>query len=209
MPIIISCPSCARQLRVPDDLLGKQVKCPACQTAFTAAADETPAPPPVLEAVQPIPGDAYEVPPPDPFARMSEPRGYERRDRFDDELRQHGGARSRVAGPALALMIVKSLTMLFLCLTLMGGLAAMGGGRGNDPFVGLLQVSYALLGVVFDLCIIYGAWQMKELDSHGWAMTACIMAVIPFGGCCLLSIPFGIWGLVVLNDPEVRQAFPR
>jgi predicted Zn finger-like uncharacterized protein len=40
MPIKIVCPSCARQLRVPDELLGKSVRCPSCQTTFSAAAPE-------------------------------------------------------------------------------------------------------------------------------------------------------------------------
>jgi predicted Zn finger-like uncharacterized protein len=47
---IANCPSCRRALRVPDDLLGQQVKCPACGTIFTANAAgapsaEEPAPP--------------------------------------------------------------------------------------------------------------------------------------------------------------------
>jgi hypothetical protein len=38
-------------------------------------------------------------------------------------------------------------------------------------------------------------------------MTACILAMIPCSACCLLGIPLGIWGLVVINNPEVRGAF--
>jgi predicted Zn finger-like uncharacterized protein len=36
MPTIVTCPDCQRQLRVPDDLLGKKVKCPDCKVTFTA-----------------------------------------------------------------------------------------------------------------------------------------------------------------------------
>src|SRR4051794_3338553 len=36
MPEIISCPDCDRKLRVPEDLLGKKVKCPGCGITFTA-----------------------------------------------------------------------------------------------------------------------------------------------------------------------------
>lgn len=39
MPIQITCPSCSRQLRVPDDLVGKYVKCPSCDKTFTASAE--------------------------------------------------------------------------------------------------------------------------------------------------------------------------
>jgi hypothetical protein len=36
MPEIISCPDCDKKLRVPDDLLGKKVKCPGCSVMFIA-----------------------------------------------------------------------------------------------------------------------------------------------------------------------------
>lgn len=44
MPILTRCSSCGRQLRVPDNLLGRLVKCPACQNTFTAQAAEEDAP---------------------------------------------------------------------------------------------------------------------------------------------------------------------
>ncbi len=52
MPDIISCPQCHRQLRVPEDLLGKRVKCPTCSAVFTAeayAAAPLPAPAPARD----------------------------------------------------------------------------------------------------------------------------------------------------------------
>lgn len=50
MPTTTTCPSCHGQLRVPDDLLGKQVRCPVCQNVFEAAA---PAPAPGADAPGP------------------------------------------------------------------------------------------------------------------------------------------------------------
>ena len=47
----IPCPSCQRELRVPDQLIGKLVKCPACSTTFTASLSE-PSPPVEAEAEQ-------------------------------------------------------------------------------------------------------------------------------------------------------------
>ncbi|MFL5341538.1 MAG: hypothetical protein ACJ8F7_15440 [Gemmataceae bacterium] len=46
MPVQLSCPSCQRPLRVPDNLIGKTVKCPGCQTAFQAVVEEEPPPAP-------------------------------------------------------------------------------------------------------------------------------------------------------------------
>jgi predicted Zn finger-like uncharacterized protein len=39
MPEIVSCPECGRKLKVPDDFLGKKVKCPQCSKTFTAEAE--------------------------------------------------------------------------------------------------------------------------------------------------------------------------
>jgi hypothetical protein len=41
-----------------------------------------------------------------------------------------------------------------------------------------------------------------------WAVIACITVMIPNCECCfLLGIPFGVWGLIVLYQPNVRRAF--
>jgi DNA-directed RNA polymerase subunit RPC12/RpoP len=46
MAAVIDCPSCNRKLNLPDDLLGREVRCPGCNFTFTAApASETGVPP--------------------------------------------------------------------------------------------------------------------------------------------------------------------
>jgi predicted Zn finger-like uncharacterized protein len=78
MPIQINCPSCNRALRVPDELLGKNVKCPTCGTTFTASA-EGPAPAPVAEQPPvrpPAPPDEYEEAPPETRRRPAPRREY-------------------------------------------------------------------------------------------------------------------------------------
>jgi hypothetical protein len=72
MPDLLNCPSCSRQLRVPPDLLGKQVKCPSCGTTFAGTADPLPAaasPPPatpdnILPQLELPPDDTAAPPPP-------------------------------------------------------------------------------------------------------------------------------------------------
>jgi len=40
------------------------------------------------------------------------------------------------------------------------------------------------------------------------AMTASILSMLNFGNCCcLLGIPVGIWALVILLMPDVKEAF--
>src|SRR5262245_2341924 len=55
MPEIVQCPQCNRKLRVPDDLLGKKVKCPTCGTMFVGEVTGGPPPPPAEEPPAPPP----------------------------------------------------------------------------------------------------------------------------------------------------------
>ena len=58
MPITVSCPNCAKSLKIPDTAVGKRVKCPACQTPFTAAEPDdavTSAPPKPSAVKKPAP----------------------------------------------------------------------------------------------------------------------------------------------------------
>ncbi len=52
MPITVACSSCNRKLRVPDDLLGKRVKCPTCGNTFEATAEDEAPPEPPPEPVE-------------------------------------------------------------------------------------------------------------------------------------------------------------
>jgi predicted Zn finger-like uncharacterized protein len=53
MPQLVKCPHCQKQLNVPDNLLGKNVKCPSCQNAFVATAESAAEPPSVSRRVPP------------------------------------------------------------------------------------------------------------------------------------------------------------
>lgn len=64
MAIMVSCPSCTKQLRVPDDLRGKSVRCPSCQTVFTAEGPGAVPPPPPNGAPQVALQQEAPAPPP-------------------------------------------------------------------------------------------------------------------------------------------------
>jgi hypothetical protein len=82
MPNQVTCPSCARPLRVPDSLPGQAVKCPSCEATF----DAVEAPPPA-DAIR-EPADApvrrrESAPPRDPdLAPRPRPR---LDDQYDDD----------------------------------------------------------------------------------------------------------------------------
>jgi hypothetical protein len=129
-------------------------------------------------------------------------------------------ALSAVAGPATALQVAGgislALSILGLVLVLAGvalPLAAGGAGPKNQNdrilvmFQGTAGIVMRVFGVVLSILVLIGASKMKRLESRGWAMAASIIAMIPCAGCCLLGLPFGIWSLVVLNKPQVRDSF--
>jgi predicted Zn finger-like uncharacterized protein len=81
MPELIQCPNCKRKLRVPDQLMGKKVKCPSCSTAFTAAAveEDLPTAPLIEEEKAPQPAPRRKPPPPPPEEQVREKSSTPRR----------------------------------------------------------------------------------------------------------------------------------
>ena len=64
------------------------------------------------------------------------------------------------------------------------------------------------LSLICSFLIIIGASKMKQLSGYGLAMTGSILAIIPCtNSCCCLSIPFGVWTLIILINADVKSAF--
>lgn len=56
--------------------------------------------------------------------------------------------------------------------------------------------------------VLLGSITMLMGKLHWLGVTASILAMINLVNCCcLLGLPFGIWALVVLLRPDVREAF--
>ena len=127
----------------------------------------------------------------------------------------------RVSGPALGLMITAGIGIAFQILGLLASVLNIG-FAGMDPSMygddmpgwatimasGTLSVVSAIIGILIGVLIIYGAMQMRKLESYGLAVAVSIIAMIPcISPCCLLGLPIGIWSLVVITKPEVKAAF--
>ena len=223
MPTSVACPGCKRLLKLPEAVLGQLVQCPSCSHTFTARED----PPPSRI------NEHGEVVRPQSQPDRDRYEGTPRRDRYDDDYPPRDGSRYRddedypdrggrsavrgdVSGPANALMTVGVLGIILSALALVvnlangGGADAFGGPPGGEEeqFFALMQgPCWTLIGMAWGILITVGASRMKNLKSYGLAMTAGIVAMLPCHGCCLLGLPFGIWALVVLARPEVREAF--
>ena len=142
-------------------------------------------------------------------------------------------ARREVQGPAVGLLVVGILdclpavgVILVMLLALQRGIAVSGDLAPADaPAAALAQmppgqplraasldfffltvVAGVLAGVAGGF-IIFGALKMRKLESHGLAMVAGILAMVPVTPLFLIGLPIGVWALVVLLKPQVKAAF--
>jgi glucose uptake protein GlcU len=57
------------------------------------------------------------------------------------------------------------------------------------------------------IVLALGAAKMFRLRSYPIAVGASVVAILPFGPGAAISLPFGIWALIVLLTGETRAAF--
>jgi hypothetical protein len=188
--LILNCPQCQHPLRVPEDMQGRLVKCPACGFTFTVPAEGREAQP-VLE-VQPL-GQA-----PGPAVG------------FDRER-----ARSVLMPPAIFLLLTGLLGLVLDTRVWLTGVQIPDDARAmlkkqfemEPPPPEQLAASFGLFAVV-SAVVVLGAVQMLRARWYPLAVIASALAMINCGhGCCLLGLPAGIWCLVVLMRQDVRALF--
>ncbi|MDA7878251.1 hypothetical protein N9B39_01740 [bacterium] len=114
---------------------------------------------------------------------------------------------NEIKAPAVALMVVSIIGLSLGTLGLIADVFFL--TRLGDVSLQLIVRSiWGVILVISSTFILIGAIKMKNMTNYGVAKAAAIVAIIPFvGPCCLLGIPFGIWAVVVLSKPHVRDAF--
>jgi hypothetical protein len=123
-------------------------------------------------------------------------------------------SRAVVMAPAIAMMVVLGLNLLFsvpyLILNTIN-IVSLQANRG--PGEGASAVPYAvgaILGSVLCLAVyvlmFVGAYRMMRFQSWGLALTSAILMLFP---CtfCWIGLPFGIWATIVLALPSTRSQF--
>jgi ABC-type proline/glycine betaine transport system permease subunit len=117
-------------------------------------------------------------------------------------------------------MVVAGIAAAFSLLGLMMAVLGMGGdsmtmfGDADMPeFVEMMmgtgfRIVSGLVVLAFNAFVFFAAMQMKQLQSWPLALSGSIIAMTPcISLCCIIGIPIGIWALVVLFKPEVKEAF--
>ena len=221
---MIFCPSCNQKVRVPAELLGTVVKCPLCGLVFTAP---LPLPPQAPVALPPsstgLPAEYSALPPrptlPYPgtsFVAQGFPKP----------------TSARLMAPAICLLVagllglglnayrllnltarrqqmVREFEEMFRQIQEMFPTVQM---QMKPETLVVLSLVSACFFAAANLIVVLGAVQMLRQRAHWLAVTASILAIFPLlidCPCCVLSVPFGLWSLIVLMNPVVREGFRR
>lgn len=73
----------------------------------------------------------------------------------------------------------------------------------NSP----LNIASIMVGACVNALAVVGGIKMRSASGYGLSLAGSIAAIIPMGGCCCLTLPFGIWTLVVMMNPDVKAGF--
>lgn len=131
---------------------------------------------------------------------------------------------SKVKGPAIAMMIAAGLSFILVVFNLLArvfglaqpdmsqfkGMEGMEWVQNMQRFsAGPLSMFIGIVALAAVFLIFFGGLKMMNLQNYGLAMTGAILALIPCftSCCCIVSIPIGIWALIVLLNQDVKQAF--
>jgi len=116
-----------------------------------------------------------------------------------EATRRHLRAAAHTLIAAAAILLVSAILVSLVAMT------------DTNPFDEDREVALAsqALAVPFAAFMILGAVGIKRLQYYGLAVTACILAMVPFTPGWLVSLPLGIWALLALRRPGVREAFRR
>lgn len=115
-------------------------------------------------------------------------------------------AQISVHGPAIGLIVAGSLAGVSC---IFHGLVTVIAGvqRGRDPAYAAGAIAATILLVAINGFICFSATQMMKRESYRGAVAASILALMPCSLCFWLSIPMGIWSLVILLQPQVKASF--
>lgn len=158
MPITTKCPSCERTLRVPDNLLGQNVKCPSCGTTFTAE-DSPPASEAPTRPATPAEERVAEERRPSPRRRPAdEPDDYDQD--YDDRGPRRAGRYQPHRGAVILVLGICSLVVCGLLgpvAWIMGNndLQAMAAGRMDPSGEGMTKAG-KILGMIATILILVG-----------------------------------------------------
>lgn len=127
--------------------------------------------------------------------------------------------RRRLKIPAIGMLVAGIVNLLATLVVLLipvlvkasggfaDGLEGFVEGSGTFAKAVFLSVIVAFLSLVSGIILVLGAARMFDLQSYPIALIAAVVAILPLAFGFPISLPFGIWALIVVLRRDVRTAF--
>lgn len=128
----------------------------------------------------------------------------------DASLVPERSARHQLLPVAITLLVLSILHIVFGLLYFVFAYS-VSSAPDVDPMDTHTSTVYSMyfgITMLYSLLLASGTFSMMRQGSYMWAMTVCILSLIPMlGPCYFLGVPTGIWGILVLSRPAVRESF--
>ena len=121
-----------------------------------------------------------------------------------------GQAANPLLPPGICLLVLSLAYLLLIVMSLPTQIAEITSRDTSTPEgmgEATGQAGFVIVMFLLQSVLVYGAIGMIRQKGYSAAFTAAIIAVIPIcSPCFVLGIPFGIWAIVLLLKPEVRES---
>ncbi len=127
--------------------------------------------------------------------------------------------RGRLKVPARGLLVAGIMNLIAALVIILTpiSLKALGGfadglegfveGKGTFAEAMFLSIIIAIFSLISGIILVLGAARMFDLQSYGIALIAAVVAILPCAPGFPISLPFGIWALIVVLRHDVKTAF--
>lgn len=130
-------------------------------------------------------------------------------------LGDRSAAESKIKAPAIVMMVCTGLgaamQLVSLIMNVVGTGVGVASGDGDELqriMGGAVGAVMNVVGMLFSAFCIWAFLKMMRLENRTMAYVAVIASMVPCtGSCCYLNIFVGIWALMTLADPVVKQAY--
>ena len=220
MPIEFRCLSCQHLLRTPDESVGKKARCPNCGGIQDIPATESPphlppagslSTPTDLASATPAstPNSSFAspttTPSANPFSDHAAPTPPHTQPHLSPPL-SSSQVKSRLLIPAIIMLVMHGLGLALLLFILIAGALTINDRGVDDGDI----PTFILLGIMgcFSLFSIPGLIAMLSRRFYWLAISTLVFNLAASMLCMMLPLlPFAIWSIVVLVNPQVKAQF--
>lgn len=229
MPIIFYCQHCFERVTTPNATAGKKGRCPFCgeMMDIPTIPDSTASNPtqPTAAAPQPNAAPTKKDRGDDPFeSRERQQRTWGKKIQYGDDPTQpeigkafderiHGTPAQRAAGARVrmpgACLLIASLAGIVAGIVVLLMVLIPAVGRAAESLSGTEIAIVAVAGVscFVESLILVGVVDLIKVNNFRMAKTAAWAAVVPLSAWVPITLPFGIWALIVLSNRKTQEGF--